>query len=99
MFGKAIRCSMSKNSSVNIPPAGSKDPLTGDEISAANNRVYTNSRLHRFRNSSSRNLQNICPPSRVLYVSQLNDQVSEEDLVDVFTRIGGHEPELVKLVR
>ncbi|VDP80968.1 unnamed protein product [Echinostoma caproni] len=99
LYGKVMRCSLSKNASVNIPPAGSKDPATGDEISAANNRVYTDSRLHRFRNASSRSLQNICPPSRVLYVSQLSDQVSEEDLIDVFSRISGHEPEVVKLVR
>uniref|UniRef100_A0A3P8X8U6 RRM domain-containing protein n=1 Tax=Esox lucius TaxID=8010 RepID=A0A3P8X8U6_ESOLU len=65
MYGKVIRVTLSKHTSVQLPRDGLDDQgLTKD---------FTNSPLHRFKKPGSKNFQNIFPPSTTLHLSNIPD--------------------------
>lgn len=78
LHGKELAVSFSKHiRSVSIPRDTSTDKvvLTKD---------YTRSPIHRFKFRDSRNARNIHPPSRVLHVSNINDDGTEQQLRTLF---------------
>ncbi|GAA28121.2 Polypyrimidine tract-binding protein 1 [Clonorchis sinensis] len=99
LYGKQMRCTLSKNMAVTIPVPGKDDSEASAENINQLNREYIGHRLHRFRRPNARYLQNLCAPSRVLHISNLPEQVTEDDLTDVFMRVGGLQVEAVKLVK
>uniref|UniRef100_A0A8C7Y3V8 Polypyrimidine tract binding protein 2b n=1 Tax=Oryzias sinensis TaxID=183150 RepID=A0A8C7Y3V8_9TELE len=81
MYGKIIRVTLSKHQSVALPRDGLDDQgLTKD---------FTNSSLHRFKKPGSKNFQNIFPPSATLHLSNVLQDVTEEDLRLLFSNTGG----------
>uniref|UniRef100_A0A6Q2XA46 RRM domain-containing protein n=1 Tax=Esox lucius TaxID=8010 RepID=A0A6Q2XA46_ESOLU len=81
MYGKIIRVTLSKHQTVQLPREGLDDQgLTKD---------FTNSPLHRFKKPGSKNFQNIFPPSATLHLSNVPDDVTEEDLRLLFSNAGG----------
>ncbi|KAM4718993.1 polypyrimidine tract-binding protein 2-like isoform 2-T2 [Anableps anableps] len=81
MYGKIIRVTLSKHQTVALPRDGLDDQgLTKD---------YANSPLHRFKKPGSKNFQNIFPPSATLHLSNIPQNVSEEDLRLLFSNTGG----------
>ncbi|XP_065601289.1 polypyrimidine tract-binding protein 3 [Cyrtonyx montezumae] len=80
IYGKFIRTTLSKHHSIQLPREGENDSgLTKD---------YSNSPLHRFKNPSSKNFQNIFPPSATLHLSNIPPSVSFDDLKSLFARTG-----------
>ncbi|XP_072234281.1 polypyrimidine tract-binding protein 2-like isoform X2 [Leuresthes tenuis] len=81
MYGKIIRVTLSKHQTVALPRDGLDDQgLTKD---------YANSPLHRFKKPGSKNFQNIFPPSATLHLSNIPQDVTEEDLRLLFSNTGG----------
>nr|XP_029498265.1 polypyrimidine tract-binding protein 2-like [Oncorhynchus nerka] len=81
MYGKIIRVTLSKHQTVQLPREGLDDQgLTKD---------FTNSPLHRFKKPGSKNFQNIFPPSATLHLSNVPEDVTEEDLRQLFSNAGG----------
>ncbi|XP_035643726.1 polypyrimidine tract-binding protein 2-like isoform X2 [Oncorhynchus keta] len=81
MHGKIIRVTLSKHQAVQLPREGLDDQgLTKD---------FTNSPLHRFKKPGSKNFQNIFPPSTTLHLSNVPEDVTEEDLRLLFSNAGG----------
>ncbi|KAJ8270322.1 hypothetical protein GJAV_G00112990 [Gymnothorax javanicus] len=81
MYGKIIRVTLSKHQTVQLPREGLDDQgLTKD---------FTNSPLHRFKKPGSKNFQNIFPPSATLHLSNIPQDVTEEDLRLLFSNSGG----------
>ncbi|XP_038859757.1 polypyrimidine tract-binding protein 2b isoform X1 [Salvelinus namaycush] len=81
MYGKIIRVTLSKHQAVQLPREGLDDQgLTKD---------FTNSPLHRFKKPGSKNFQNIFPPSATLHLSNVPEDVTEEDLRQLFSNAGG----------
>ncbi|XP_061614417.1 polypyrimidine tract-binding protein 2-like isoform X1 [Phyllopteryx taeniolatus] len=81
MYGKIIRATLSKHQTVALPRDGLDDQgLTKD---------YANSPLHRFKKPGSKNFQNIFPPSATLHLSNIPQDVSEDDLRLLFSNAGG----------
>ncbi|XP_046879688.1 polypyrimidine tract-binding protein 2 isoform X2 [Hypomesus transpacificus] len=81
MYGKVIRVALSKHQTVALPRDGLDDQgLTKD---------FTNSPLHRFKKPGSKNFQNIFPPSITLHLSNIPQDVTEEDLRLLFSNAGG----------
>ncbi|XP_008305626.1 polypyrimidine tract-binding protein 2 isoform X1 [Cynoglossus semilaevis] len=81
MYGKIIRVTLSKHQSVALPRDGLDDQgLTKD---------YANSPLHRFKKPGSKNFQNIFPPSSTLHLSNIPQDVTEDDLRLLFSNTGG----------
>ncbi|CAN9506020.1 unnamed protein product [Ophioblennius macclurei] len=81
MYGKIIRVTLSKHQTVALPRDGLDDQgLTKD---------YANSPLHRFKKPGSKNFQNIFPPSATLHLSNIPQDVTEEDLRLLFSNAGG----------
>uniref|UniRef100_A0AAZ3RDC4 RRM domain-containing protein n=1 Tax=Oncorhynchus tshawytscha TaxID=74940 RepID=A0AAZ3RDC4_ONCTS len=81
MHGKIIRVTLSKHQAVQLPREGLDDQgLTKD---------FTNSPLHRFKKPGSKNFQNIFPPSATLHLSNVPEDVTEEDLRLLFSNAGG----------
>eukprot|EP00066_Takifugu_rubripes_P030760 XP_011620026.1 PREDICTED: polypyrimidine tract-binding protein 2-like [Takifugu rubripes] len=81
MYGKIIRVTLSKHQSVALPRDGLDDQgLTKD---------YANSPLHRFKKPGSKNFQNIFPPSATLHLSNIPQNVTEDDLRLLFSNTGG----------
>ncbi|XP_075254193.1 polypyrimidine tract-binding protein 2-like isoform X5 [Convolutriloba macropyga] len=78
VYGREMRVSMSKHQSVQLPKEGQPDAgLTKD---------YSNSPLHRFRKQGSKNFHNIFPPSATLHLSNIAPGVSEEQVLEAFTK-------------
>ncbi|KTF72208.1 hypothetical protein cypCar_00038883 [Cyprinus carpio] len=50
---------------------------------------FTNSPLHRFKKPGSKNFQNIFPPSATLHLSNIPQDITEEDLRVLFSNSGG----------
>uniref|UniRef100_A0A8C4TPR4 Polypyrimidine tract-binding protein 1 n=1 Tax=Erpetoichthys calabaricus TaxID=27687 RepID=A0A8C4TPR4_ERPCA len=76
LHGKAIRVTLSKHQTVQLPREGQEDQgLTKD---------FSNSPLHRFKKPGSKNFQNIFPPSATLHLSNIPPSVMEEDLKKLF---------------
>ncbi|XP_056594256.1 polypyrimidine tract-binding protein 2 isoform X1 [Triplophysa dalaica] len=81
MFSKIVRVAMSKHQTVQLPRDGLDDQgLTKD---------FTNSPLHRFKKPGSKNFQNIFPPSATLHLSNIPQDITEEDLKVLFSNSGG----------
>uniref|UniRef100_A0A667WSS3 Polypyrimidine tract binding protein 2b n=1 Tax=Myripristis murdjan TaxID=586833 RepID=A0A667WSS3_9TELE len=81
MYGKIIRVTLSKHQTVALPRDGLDDQgLTKD---------FTNSPLHRFKKPGSKNFQNIFPPSATLHLSNIPQDVTEDDLRLLFSNAGG----------
>ncbi|KAM9775244.1 polypyrimidine tract-binding protein 2-like isoform X1 [Syngnathus typhle] len=81
MYGKIIRATLSKHQTVALPRDGLDDQgLTKD---------YANSSLHRFKKPGSKNFQNIFPPSATLHLSNIPQDVTEDDLRLLFSNAGG----------
>uniref|UniRef100_A0A1A7XNM1 Polypyrimidine tract binding protein 2a n=2 Tax=Iconisemion striatum TaxID=60296 RepID=A0A1A7XNM1_9TELE len=81
MYGNVIRVTLSKHQTVALPRDGlDMQGLTKD---------YTNSSLHRFKKPGSKNFQNIFPPSATLHLSNIPQNVTEDDLELLFTNTGG----------
>uniref|UniRef100_A0AAR2LMP2 RRM domain-containing protein n=1 Tax=Pygocentrus nattereri TaxID=42514 RepID=A0AAR2LMP2_PYGNA len=81
MYGKIIRVTLSKHQTVQLPREGLDDQgLTKD---------FANSPLHRFKKPGSKNFQNIFPPSATLHLSNIPEDVTEEDLRLLFSNSGG----------
>lgn len=78
VYGREMRVSMSKHQSVQLPKEGQPDAgLTKD---------YANSPLHRFRKQGSKNFHNIFPPSATLHLSNIAPGVTEEQVLEAFTK-------------
>ncbi|CAG5895729.1 polypyrimidine tract-binding protein 2-like isoform 2-T2 [Menidia menidia] len=81
MYGKIIRVTLSKHQTVALPRDGLDDQgLTKD---------YASSSLHRFKKPGSKNFQNIFPPSATLHLSNIPQDVTEDDLRLLFSNTGG----------
>uniref|UniRef100_A0A8C9W3A0 Polypyrimidine tract binding protein 2 n=1 Tax=Scleropages formosus TaxID=113540 RepID=A0A8C9W3A0_SCLFO len=81
MYGKIIRVTLSKHQTVQLPREGLDDQgLTKD---------FTNSPLHRFKKPGSKNFQNIFPPSATLHLSNIPQDITEDDLRALFSNSGG----------
>ncbi|XP_016100360.1 polypyrimidine tract-binding protein 2-like [Sinocyclocheilus grahami] len=81
MYSKIIRVTMSKHQTVQLPRDGLDDQgLTKD---------FTNSPLHRFKKPGSKNFQNIFPSSATLHLSNIPQDITEEDLRVLFSNSGG----------
>ncbi|XP_061896928.1 polypyrimidine tract-binding protein 1-like isoform X2 [Entelurus aequoreus] len=80
LHGRAIRVTVSKHTTVQLPREGQEDQgLTKD---------FSNSPLHRFKKPGSKNYSNIFPPSATLHLSNIPPSVVEEDLERLFTSSG-----------
>uniref|UniRef100_A0A4W3JVY3 Polypyrimidine tract-binding protein 1 n=1 Tax=Callorhinchus milii TaxID=7868 RepID=A0A4W3JVY3_CALMI len=81
LHGKAMRVTMSKHQTVQLPREGQEDQgLTKD---------YSSSPLHRFKKPGSKNFQNIFPPSATLHLSNIPPSVTEDDLKMLFSTTNG----------
>uniref|UniRef100_A0A3P9LGQ1 Polypyrimidine tract binding protein 1a n=1 Tax=Oryzias latipes TaxID=8090 RepID=A0A3P9LGQ1_ORYLA len=80
LHGRAIRVTLSKHTTVQLPREGHEDQgLTKD---------YSNSPLHRFKKPGSKNYSNIFPPSATLHLSNIPPSVMEDDLRRLFASTG-----------
>lgn len=80
LWGKQIRVFASKHVTVQMPKEGQPDSgLTKD---------FSNSPLHRFKKPGSKNFNNIFPPSPTLHLSNIPQNVSEQQLRDLFSQYG-----------
>uniref|UniRef100_A0A3B3CDS6 Polypyrimidine tract-binding protein 1 n=1 Tax=Oryzias melastigma TaxID=30732 RepID=A0A3B3CDS6_ORYME len=80
LHGRAIRVTLSKHTTVQLPREGHEDQgLTKD---------YSNSPLHRFKKPGSKNYSNIFPPSATLHLSNIPPSVMEDDLRRLFGSTG-----------
>ncbi|KAM6960923.1 polypyrimidine tract-binding protein 1a [Aplochiton taeniatus] len=80
LHGRAMRATLSKHTTVQLPREGHEDQgLTKD---------YGNSPLHRFKKPGSKNYSNIFPPSATLHLSNIPPSVVEEDLRVLFATSG-----------
>ncbi|KAK0153583.1 Polypyrimidine tract-binding protein 1 [Merluccius polli] len=80
LHGRAMRVTLSKHTTVQLPREGHEDQgLTKD---------YSTSPLHRFKKPGSKNYSNIFPPSATLHLSNIPPAVVEEDLRGLFASSG-----------
>lgn len=80
LWNKQIRVFPSKHLTVQMPKDGQPDAgLTKD---------FSSSPLHRFKKPGSKNFNNIFPPSQTLHLSNIPQNVQEQQLRDIFTRFG-----------
>ncbi|XP_065070144.1 polypyrimidine tract-binding protein 1-like isoform X1 [Rhopilema esculentum] len=80
IFGKEIRVSKSKHTTVNMPRDEDVDrELTKD---------FSDSPLHRFKKPGSKNFQNIFPPIKTLHLSNIPEETTGEELEDLFGSYG-----------
>jgi len=80
-WGNEINVVLSKHTYIQLPhydPQGS-NKLTKD---------YTNSALHRYQRTGSKNLSNIYPPSNTLHLSNIPSDISEDS--PVFTQFSNY---------
>ncbi|XP_058471124.1 polypyrimidine tract-binding protein 1a isoform X1 [Solea solea] len=80
LHGRAMRATLSKHTTVQLPREGHEEQgLTKD---------YSNSPLHRFKKPGSKNYSNIFPPSATLHLSNIPPSVVEDDLRRLFGSSG-----------
>ncbi|KAH8868131.1 Polypyrimidine tract-binding protein 1 [Schistosoma japonicum] len=84
LYGKIIRCVLSKNSFINMPPTNLQNLTPDGENEIKTTCDYTGHKLHRFRRANSRNHFNICAPSKVLHITNLPESISDDTLKSVF---------------
>jgi len=87
LFGRVISVVRSNHFNINAPRSSSSSSTTSDEQF----KDYHNSPFHRFRRSSSKNYNHICPPSNSLHISNIHSQVTEEEVKNLFTKHSGGE--------
>ena len=80
LFGKPMHIIMSKHNHIQMPREGQDSSNLSQD--------FSNSPLHRFKKPGSKNFQNIFPPSDVLHLSNIPNDVSEDTLVDCFNEYG-----------
>uniref|UniRef100_A0A672QXS9 Polypyrimidine tract-binding protein 1 n=1 Tax=Sinocyclocheilus grahami TaxID=75366 RepID=A0A672QXS9_SINGR len=79
-YGRPLRITLSKHTTVQMPREGHEDQgLTKD---------YSSSPLHRFKKPGSKNYSNIFPPSSTLHLSNIPPSVVEDDLKMLFASNG-----------
>jgi RNA recognition motif-containing protein len=83
LFGGQLHIQRSKHFNINSP--------TNNDPDSELFRSYYNSSYHRFRHAGSKNLEHICEPSRTLHVSNVNAQLTEDEVQRVFERYGNVE--------
>ena len=81
LYGKDLYVSLSHHSQVSLPRDGS------DESSALN-KDYTFSPHHRFRVAGSKNYKNIAPPGDTLHLSNISEEVTDDDITQEFSAYG-----------
>uniref|UniRef100_A0A673IYQ8 Polypyrimidine tract-binding protein 1 n=1 Tax=Sinocyclocheilus rhinocerous TaxID=307959 RepID=A0A673IYQ8_9TELE len=80
LYGRPLRITLSKHTTVQMPREGHEDQgLTKD---------YSSSPLHRFKKPGSKNYSNIFPPSSTLHLSNIPPSVVEDDLKMLFASNG-----------
>ncbi|XP_026076801.1 polypyrimidine tract-binding protein 1-like isoform X1 [Carassius auratus] len=80
LYGRPLRITLSKHTTVQMPREGHEDQgLTKD---------YSSSPLHRFKKPGSKNYSNIFPPSSTLHLSNIPPLVVEDDLKMLFASNG-----------
>ncbi|KAA0707884.1 Polypyrimidine tract-binding protein 1 [Triplophysa tibetana] len=80
LYGRPLRVTLSKHTTVQMPREGHEDQgLTKD---------YSNSPLHRFKKPGSKNYSNIFPPSSTLHLSNIPPAVVEDELKMLFASNG-----------
>ncbi|CAF0875666.1 unnamed protein product [Brachionus calyciflorus] len=80
LWNKQIRVFPSKHLTVQMPKDGQPDAgLTKD---------FSNSPLHRFKKPGSKNFNNIFPPSATLHLSNIPQNVTEQQLRDIMSNYG-----------
>ncbi|KAL2097521.1 hypothetical protein ACEWY4_006728 [Coilia grayii] len=80
LYGKTIRVTMSKHTSIQLPHEDHEyQGLTKD---------FSRSPLHRFKKPGSKNYSNIFPPSHILHLSNIPPSVDECYLRDLFSDAG-----------
>uniref|UniRef100_A0A672RN45 Polypyrimidine tract-binding protein 1 n=1 Tax=Sinocyclocheilus grahami TaxID=75366 RepID=A0A672RN45_SINGR len=80
LYGRPLRITLSKHTTVQMPREGHEDQgLTKD---------YSSSPLHRFKKPGSKNYSNIFPPSSTLHLSNIPPAVVEDDLKLLFASNG-----------
>ncbi|KAK4474930.1 hypothetical protein MN116_002036 [Schistosoma mekongi] len=84
LYGKIIRCVLSKNLFINMPPTNLQNLTPDGENEIKTTCDYTGHKLHRFRRANSRNHFNICAPSKVLHITNLPESISDDTLKSVF---------------
>lgn len=78
-YGKEISISPSRHLEINMPPPG-----TSEDENIVLTKDFSGVSYHRFKNRESRNYKNIHPPARVLHVSRLHENATEEELRELF---------------
>lgn len=80
LYGKQIRVTPSKHTTVQLPKEGAPDGgLTKD---------FANSPLHRFKKPGSKNYANVFAPSATLHLSNIPPNIEEETLREAFGKYG-----------
>jgi len=78
LFGQAMHIVNSRHSQVQMPREGQDvENLTRD---------YANSSLHRFKKPGSKNYSNIFPPSEVLHLSNIPQEITETFIREAFSQ-------------
>lgn len=80
LFDKQINVTPSKHIEVSLPKQSNN---TADSADSQLTRDYEHSHQHRFRRTGI-NTKSIHPPSQVLHISSLADQVTEDELSELF---------------
>lgn len=80
LWGKKLKVTLSKHTTVQMPKEGQPD--------AGLTKEYLNSPLHRYKKPLSKNYNNIFPPSATLHLSNIPPTTSETDLKRLFTEFG-----------
>ena len=75
LLGQNLLVSISRNSFINMPSSEKKAALCKD---------YANSPFHRYKIAGSKNFQNMFPPSCVLHLSNLSDNMNEQFFINLF---------------
>ncbi|PAA55244.1 hypothetical protein BOX15_Mlig010779g1 [Macrostomum lignano] len=79
LFGRPLKIAFSRHAQVALPKEGADAGLT---------KIFTNSPLHRFKKPHSKNFQNIFPPSQILHLSNIPQEVPEEKIKAIFEDFG-----------
>eukprot|EP01135_Chromosphaera_perkinsii_P010089 Nk52_evm14s2011 gene=Nk52_evmTU14s2011 len=81
LYGKDLYVSLSHHCQVSLPRDGS------DESSMLN-KDFSFSAHHRFRVAGSKNYKNIAPPGETLHLSNISEEVSDDDITQEFSAYG-----------
>jgi len=79
LYGKELNITTSKHNEISMP----RGDGSGSDESAHLTKDFSSSPIHRFKNRAQ-NAKNINAPSQVLHVSNLPDEITEEELRKLF---------------